>query len=621
MAKLVKKYKGRVKINGTQPHILSYDLGNYYSADKVTKFLKQKIEKIPNNEILYFASNAKYRNLNNKFKFSGYTKKNKFEVFPVYLKDSSNSSQSRIRFVMLYIMNKNPKPEKSMFKVGLDKHNDCLFNAIYNCFDRQSDLLSKQVNTAKKLKIFLGYKRDDMVDLTTKNFKLLEEVMKCSFIISGDYQYSSCEMKKFNISLHVKGEHITPKFNKDREMNIFPRKKEDIYFVKFDGHNIILFNGQEKQISDKQYSELKEQSKNMLIECKLEDDFKVVYKAHFDKVDQLIISSKGIINYYKSQYPSVIGYDIWKQMTKYINTIEELDDFEHIVINYALHGGIHYSKSGTYNNVYDIDMNSAYMHYMSSLNFNIPVTKPNYKTFLKQEFNELKFFSVGYYLVKFINTHDYFSNFKTGIAQWVTQNDLRAAKVLEVKYEIIENQTNALLYESKQTVKGSHVFDKYCNFLYKLKKSGEDVKDLTVSIWGVFATKNYKRYRVTGEETVDLASDEQIDEIYENSDISMMKTVPISGKIFKYSMARFTPFLTSYTRLKMIEVLVLQPKDTVLMINTDGFISSIPRNDLTFSDEMGNWKKYNGNCIIENSMNVKWLCPKCDEYVNKKHTC
>jgi hypothetical protein len=371
-------------------------------------------------------------------------------------------------------------------------------------------------------------------------------------------------------------------------------------------------------ITEEDYKKLCNQPEILLVKCdggSLEETL----NDYIAKADRLITVSNKLINFYKSQYASVLSFDIWKQMTKFINTPEELDDFEHVAINFSLKGGIHYStpSKGKY---YDIDMNSAYMHFMASSNFNFPVTKPNYKMFAQKEFGELKFYPFGLYLVVFENTHDYFSCFKTEVNQWVSHHDLKCAKLLGIQFSIMEGKTNALLYDSKNCVKGSHAFGEYCNFLYDLKKQNEDVKDFTVSIWGAFCQKLVKRYRLKDDETIDVG-DQFIEELNESKNITTIKVTPKVGQIFKYPYARLGPFLTSYVRLKMTEILLKQPKESVLMVNTDGWISTIPRNDLSYGKEMGEFKVWHGNCEVFNSMRVKFQCPKCKEYTKKKCPC
>ena len=127
--KLVSQYRGRITLGGKRPYVYNYDLRKYYSAKKVTEFMTQKVNRIENSDKLFFATNARYYNLNNKTMFSGFTTRDKVNVLPTFLEDSYVISEdSLIRYVSLYVLDKLPIKNKKMF--GNDEHNDCLFNSI-----------------------------------------------------------------------------------------------------------------------------------------------------------------------------------------------------------------------------------------------------------------------------------------------------------------------------------------------------------------------------------------------------------------------------------------------------------------------------------------------------------
>jgi hypothetical protein len=623
--KLVKQFRSRAKFaGGMRPQAYSYDLGKYYRADKVTDFIKYKIDKIPNNKKLFFATNARYYNLNNKTMFSQFTNKNKVNVFPSFLEDSKESVEdSMIRYVTLYVLPHDPNDPKirKKYKVGKDDtHNDCLHRAIAFAFDNQFHFLPAKINKPSKFKKFLGYERDDKIELSEELLEKLEKLMKCSFIITGAFSYTSKQICKINISLTVKDNHIIKStFNEGREAKLIAKKQENIFTVKFVDDEIVIYGGNdEKYITTQEYEILKANHDYLLIKCGPKENMQVKRIKYLDKADKLLKASNGLINYYKSQYPSVIGYELVKSMTRYINTFDELDDFEQIVINWAYRGGIHYFKDAE-GDFFDIDMNSAYMNFLSSNNFNFSVKKPEVHEITTWDFNAFskKFYPYGLYFVVFTSSHPFFSCVGLDKPEWVTHFDLTAAKLLGVKFNIVERQTNALLYPSKNCIKGNHSFGKLADFLYELKKKGEDVKDLLVCINGVFAQKLVKRHRLTGDDTADI-DDEFIEELVETEKITTIKTTPRKGKIFKYSDARISPFLTAYVRLQMTRLLLKQPLETVMSVNTDGWVSSIPRDDLKYTVEMGDFKVHQGNCKVYSSQRVTWECKTCGNW-GKKH--
>ena len=137
----------------------------------------------------------------------------------------------------------------------------------------------------------------------------------------------------------------------------------------------------------------------MLLICDSEENLKTDRYNFFMKADMLIEETNGLINYYKNQYDSKIALYLFRNMSKTISEPEELDTIEHKILNTAYRGGIHYAEKGEYKNVYDYDMNAMYAYYMKQLNFIFPATKPTYKIFTTQEFNELPFYSFGLYRV------------------------------------------------------------------------------------------------------------------------------------------------------------------------------------------------------------------------------
>lgn len=601
-AKLIFQKESKVIKNGVNPWILSYDLGNYYNSDEVDQFLLKKIPKIPNHDKILIGLNVRYKNLGNKWLWNDYTIPSKVKCLGTYLEDSKVAIEdTQIRYIQIYTV-KKPTEKKEVRMVGEDdENNDCFALTVFKCLQFNKSLLPKSLNREWKWKKFFGLYRDDKIPLTNKNLKQLEQELKCSFIISGDVDYTSDIIQKQNFVLHVKNGHIDVKCNEGRKNKLIPKKKENIFSLKFIDDKIIICDGEsEKEISDEKYKELTH-VKYMLLKCNEKDDMFKIRSNYIKKANKLYDASNGLINYYKSQYPSALGYDIWRQLTKYLSEPEELDEFEEQILK--LYGGIHFYKKGRYENTYDYDVNSMYMYYMSSKSFIFPVVKPTYKVFSEKEFNELKFFPFGYYLVEFDGEHPYFKIYNG----WVTHTDLKCAQLLNIKINIVCNKTNALLYDSKNCVRGNVAFENYCKYLFDMKQKFYEAKDLTVKTWGFFYEKIYKRLRVKNNETYELGT-EQIEEINETENLCILKTSSGKGhKRFKRSMARMAPFLTAYCRFNIIKIMMQDPDHlkNIVHINTDGFISLKERKDLQISDDMGDFKiKHKGNCEVFNSMRV-----------------
>ena len=128
------------------------------------------------------------------------------------------------------------------------------------------------------------------------------------------------------------------------------------------------------------------------------------------------------------------------------------------------------------------------------------------------------------------------------------------AKLLKINFSIVEGKTNALLYGSKNLMKGV-VFEKYVNTIYDLKKQGAPVKDLTM-LHGVFSQKISKIKRIINDESIDITGKNIIYLDESNSNLTVIKTCNKSGDIFKYPEARITPMLTAYVRFQITKILI-----------------------------------------------------------------
>ena len=105
------------------------------------------------------------------------------------------------------------KPENN---VGETKYNDCLYFEILKAFNNDVELLPGFMGHAWKFKKYLGYDRNDKIEINDENMGILEKKLKCSFFITGDINYISDVMQIKNICLSVKNKHVTLKCNEHR---------------------------------------------------------------------------------------------------------------------------------------------------------------------------------------------------------------------------------------------------------------------------------------------------------------------------------------------------------------------------------------------------------------------
>ena len=177
-----------------------------------------------------------------------------------------------------------------------------------------------------------------------------------------------------------------------------------------------------------------------------------------------------------------------------------------------------------------------------------------------------------------------------------------------MKIVLVEHETNALLYESKNCIRGNKCFENVIDYIDKLEKNqsiSKYMKPIRTALFGVTTAKN-KKYNIVKHDEKIECSDFLLESIVDSEKSTVVETID-KNNIFKYSWARCGVFLTAYCRLKMIQILLKCNLDDIIQINTDGFISKTIIKDLKITKDMGDWKiKHTGDCIIKNSNVVIW---------------
>jgi hypothetical protein len=596
-------------------YVFKYDLMKAYIFPKVKNFIIGKVETIPSYEKRMYMINIKFQGLatNSGWMLTNwmtYEDMKKMEEHYKYLVDSNiNIEYKSARFIEILIQDKIKNV--STLVGSLTDKNDCLFSAIFQSLSFDKTLLPKGIKVPSSLKSKLGLERKDKVplDLLPK----VEELFKCSFTVSGDYKYQSKEIQKYHINLKCQEEHITLKYHKDNVMKnsfIKPYKKENIYTIFYDEDLFSIYNGKEiKQITKDEYKETYEcgDYKYMLLCCQSSESLVEDRDSFLLKADQLLDASNGLINYFKFSYDGKVAYNLFRKLSQSINEPEAIDNIEHKILDSAFHGGIHYATKGEYKNCYDYDINSMYPFYMMHIKFIFPATKPEYKIISQDEFINREFTNYGLYKVKFGNFHKFW-NKKNLKYSWYTHYDIEIAKLLGMTCQLIEDETNALLYASKDCLRGNKVFKPFVEYCDELSTNNKELKSIIKpirnSLWGFLANKNIKTKIIKTTETYDY-SDVYIRSLLNTKNHITIKSVE-KENIFKYSWARCSIFLTGYCRLKMIQILLqCSNQDDIICINTDGFVSKTIQNHLIISDKIGDMKiKQQGDCIVNHSNSV-----------------
>ena len=137
---------------------------------------------------------------------------------------------------------------------------------------------------------------------------------------------------------------------------------------------------------------------------------------------------------------------------------------------------------------YKYDFASHYPALLASSQHKYPIGAGTSKTFTKSEFKALKFYSFGIYHASVSNSDKRL--FLENISHWYTHTDLNFAQKQGYKIKlIVDDEPNALLFDSKALMTGRELFGPFVQYLYKLKKRSFRNQKIFEYVMGMFDTK------------------------------------------------------------------------------------------------------------------------------------
>lgn len=246
------------------------------------------------------------------------------------------------------------------------------------------------------------------------------------------------------------------------------------------------------------------------------------------------------------------------------------------------------------------DANSFYPSIMSRPDFLMPMKKPDFVTLGEDQFDAVDVFPVlGIYRCE-IDSGD------SEELAWVPQEnshytnyDLIFAKQRGFAISLIQDgKPNAMLYTHGRA-SGKHLFGKYIDKLYELKKNGvKGAKNLLNTLWGSLSEcsekSKPKKYSVKEGKEFTLRDGLEIVEIEVIDGVEYI-TVQSIDRQYETPFARIKPFMTSAGRLVMGNLLY-DHQDKLLRVHTDGFIST---EKLEFTEEEDKMSEGTGLCQIK----------------------
>jgi hypothetical protein len=531
-----------------------------------------------------------------------------------YLNDSKvDITEARCEYFQILVRDAiEPVADVIIKNVGDSKNNDCLYDAILQCFNYNTDHLHRNCKTPEGFKRKLNLARTAKVPIAL--YQDVEALFGIKIHQSGDYVYESNSKSNIHVYLHCKGSHVElrnpPEDVKRPHINYMESDK--IYTVYFNDTISIYDGNVTKSISDEEYNKLKNNFSVILVKVDALEKLVTDRESYLKTATALKELTGGLINKFKSSYDSKLSFDLFRKCSKFMVEPEALSELEQIALDDSFHGGLRYLQKGEYENVFDYDINKFYSHWLSSSSFIFPISEPSYFKLTSLEFMCMadKSFKFGLYKVVLETNHKFF-NYKIGKSAWFTHHDLKIAKMLKLKFSIDETCINTLIYDVKNCVSGYKAFRDYFDKCSEWVENAETqgvpkkiVKSLMNSLWGSMCSKKKVVKRVSKDEVIEL-DNHHLNRIEFNEITTMLELVQKTD-VFKFSWARVC-FITSFCRYQMVKtILSFENINDVVYVNTDGFISKINQPTLKISDKIGDWscdsykkcKVLNGNSVL-----------------------
>lgn len=493
------------------------------------------------------------------------------------------------------------------YVAGEDKHNDCIYHALSDAFNGDKTIFPEKIRTKRKFKRYFGYGRDDKMKL----FEIVEELqtlLKVSIVIVGDQSYIPKEIKTRNIVLRCKGDHVTLQNNKGKERPIAlfgnGTKENVVVYKVLDNDKIEIHEDKIKVLNRVEFNEYARRTRKLYILAEYNEDPKEVLEKHIRMTEHFKTVSNNIVNLYKCSYVPQMAIEIFRQLSKSIAAPEELEIYEHQPLNIANMGGVHHQKKGIFENCTDYDMNSMYLHIMSSRGFGVPMRKPETSHMTSEEINKSDFFPYGLYLCK-IEGSSIWIPVKCENYMWMTHDMLKLAKDEKLKIVMSVDDVNVMLY--KERVQGYHLFGGYNELVTKIRNESKgtefesEAKLFSSCLWGKLCSKLKQTKILTEDEPIEL-KDYDIDELVPIEDNKYKMRYIDRVEIFKSPYARLGAFLTSRCRYELYKVCrdngIID--DDIIVLNTDGMTLRNGKrlNDKLIGNKSGQFKICKG---IDNS--------------------
>jgi hypothetical protein len=277
-------------------------------------------------------------------------------------------------------------------------------------------------------------------------------------------------------------------------------------------------------------------------------------------VEELMNNNTFKIDYIKDNSHKGVTINMFKRLCHgQYEKFEPIDATEYKWIEACNNGALYYCKAGK-TQCYGYDFKSQYPSILAYKNFEIP-----FKAGKESKVDNLDRVPVGFYKVKITSNDEKFKKIFAFSKENVYTHTsvLFAIKAIkegfDVNIELSNDDVNCYIYDRSIIIKGSTVFKKWYDCLYKLKEKfpkNQLVKTITSSLWGQLARHN-KIYKTEDEmlnEDIDAVMEFDPDHEYYIYDTTFNKKreeiyhLVNCKQPYFMNIARIKPFLLSTAR-------------------------------------------------------------------------
>lgn len=313
--------------------------------------------------------------------------------------------------------------------------------------------------------------------------------------------------------------------------------------------------------------------------------------------------------------------------------IEVIGTVESSYIEKTSNGGQTYLKqAGLYNNCYGVDYSGYYPNLLGNpdLNFQIPIKAGKQFKYTFEQILDLyqkKKLLYGFYDIKIKSNHPdilkVFSFSSDNVYNHYSLNfALRYRNLYKIEFEMLDEEYNAYIYNSKSIIKSSDIFGDWFKMIKDMKSKlpkNAIVKHLSSSLWGYLI--QFNRLFITLDEYEsrdDVARNEESDKKYRLIKYNNDNSLEIVDKENRYKnggIARIKSFLTAFSRDCMSRMIIKEKiHDKIIRIQTDGIVLSESHK----FDESKYYptpeRKLTGNVFFVNVNEYYNQCDKCTNF-------